>query len=114
MGQSSAVVDSTLFLACRHLLVCKITDDYAAEQQIWKTCPPQGIFTLQKSSYNGRPAQVEHMWDRVCDSAQCRLDMFFIENGSFLQKLSVFDKIIVNLALRAESRKKKMYTKIMM
>jgi hypothetical protein len=72
------------------------------------------IFTLQKSSYNGRPAQVEHMWDRVCDSAQCRLDIFFIENGSFLQKLSVFDKIIVNLALRAESRKKKMYTKIMM
>jgi hypothetical protein len=54
------------------------------------------------------------MWDRVCDSAQCRLDIFFIENGSFLQKLPVFDKIIVNLALRAESRKKKMYTKIMM
>ena len=49
MGQSSAVFDSTLFLACRHLLVCKITDDYAAEQQIWKTCPPQGIFALQKS-----------------------------------------------------------------
>ena len=36
MGQSSAVFDSTLFLACRHLLVCKITDDYAAEQQIWR------------------------------------------------------------------------------
>ena len=37
MGQSSAVFDSTLFLACRHLLVCKITDDYAAEQQICDT-----------------------------------------------------------------------------
>ena len=36
MGQSSAVFDSTLFLACRHLLVCKITDDYGAEQQIWR------------------------------------------------------------------------------
>ena len=36
MGQSSAVFDSTLFLTCRHLLVCKITDDYAAEQQIWR------------------------------------------------------------------------------
>ena len=36
MGQSSAVFDSTLFLACRHLLVCKITDDYVAEQQIWR------------------------------------------------------------------------------
>ena len=36
MGQSSAVFDSTLFLACRNLLVCKITDDYAAEQQIWR------------------------------------------------------------------------------
>ena len=36
MGQSSAVFDSTLFLTCRHLLVCKITDDYAAEQQSWR------------------------------------------------------------------------------
>ena len=53
MGQSSAVFDSTLFLTCRHLLVCKITDDYAAEQQIWKTCPPQGIFALQKSLRGG-------------------------------------------------------------
>ena len=53
MGQSSVVFDSTLFLVCRHLLVCKITDDYAAEQQIWKTCPPQGIFALQKSLRGG-------------------------------------------------------------
>ena len=36
MGQSSAVFDSTLFLTCRHLLVCKISDDYAAEQQFWR------------------------------------------------------------------------------
>ena len=36
MGQSSAVFDSTLFLACRNLLVCKITDDYGAKQQIWR------------------------------------------------------------------------------
>ena len=26
---------STLFLACKHLPVCKMTDDYAAKQQIW-------------------------------------------------------------------------------
>ena len=46
------------------------------------------------------------MWDRVCDSVQCRLDIFLIENGSFLQKLSVFDKIIVNLALRGRVKEK--------
>ena len=28
---------STLFLACRHLLVCKISDDFPAEQQICDT-----------------------------------------------------------------------------
>ena len=49
MGQSSAVFDSTLFLACRHLLVCKITDDYAAEQQIWRHLSAARIFALQKS-----------------------------------------------------------------
>ena len=36
MGQSSTGFGGTLFLACKHLLVCKITDDYAAEQQIWR------------------------------------------------------------------------------
>ena len=40
---------STLFLACKYLLACKKSDDLPAEQQIWKTCPPQGIFALQKS-----------------------------------------------------------------
>ena len=40
---------STLFLACKYLLACKKSDDFTAEQQIWKTCPPQGIFALQKS-----------------------------------------------------------------
>ena len=40
---------STLFLVCTALLVCKMADDLPAEQQIWKTCPPQGIFALQKS-----------------------------------------------------------------
>ena len=40
---------STLFLVCTALLVCKMSDDLPAEQQIWKTCPPQGIFALQKS-----------------------------------------------------------------
>ena len=38
-----------LSLACKHFLVCKMTNDFPAEQQIWKTCPPQGIFALQKS-----------------------------------------------------------------
>ncbi len=36
MGQSSTGFGSTLFLACKHLLVCKMTDDYAAKQQIWR------------------------------------------------------------------------------
>ena len=35
MGQSSTGFGGTLFLACKHLLVCKMTDDYAAKQQIW-------------------------------------------------------------------------------
>ena len=49
MGQSSTGFGSTLFLACKHFLVCKMTNDFPAEQQIWKTCSPQGIFALQKS-----------------------------------------------------------------
>ena len=40
---------STLFLACKHLLVYKMTNDLPAEQQIWQSRPPQGIFALQKS-----------------------------------------------------------------
>ena len=44
---------STLFPVCTALLVCKMSDDLPAEQQIWKTCPPQGIFALQKSLRGG-------------------------------------------------------------
>ena len=40
---------STLFLVCTVLLVCKMSDDLPAEQQIWQSRPPQGIFALQKS-----------------------------------------------------------------
>ena len=46
---SSTYFGSTLFLACKYLLACKKSDDFTAEQQIWKTCQPQGIFALQKS-----------------------------------------------------------------
>ena len=53
MGQSSTYFGSTLFLACKYPLVCKKSDDFPAEQQIWKTCPPQGIFALQKSLRGG-------------------------------------------------------------
>ena len=44
---------STLFPVYTALLVCKMSDDLPAEQQIWKTCPPQGIFALQKSLRGG-------------------------------------------------------------
>ena len=50
---SSAYFGSTLFLACKYPLVCKKSDNLPAEQQIWKTCPPQGIFALQKSLRGG-------------------------------------------------------------
>ena len=53
MGQSSTYFGSTLFLACKYPLVCIKSDDFRAEQQIWKTCPPQGIFALQKSLRGG-------------------------------------------------------------
>ena len=66
---------STLFLACKYLLACKKSDDLPAEQQIWKTCPPQGIFALQKSlrgglqwgagdliAENAAPAQRNFQW----------------------------------------------------
>ena len=50
---SSTYFGSTLFLACKYLLACKKSDNFTAEQQIWKTCPPQGIFALQKSLRGG-------------------------------------------------------------
>ena len=46
---SSTYFGSALFLACKYPLVCIKSDDFPAEQQIWKTCSPQGIFSLQKS-----------------------------------------------------------------
>ena len=36
MGQSSTYFGSTLFLACKYPLVCKKSDDFPAEQQIWR------------------------------------------------------------------------------
>ena len=36
MGQSSTYFGSTLFLACKYPLVCKKSDDFRAEQQIWR------------------------------------------------------------------------------
>ena len=53
MGQSSTYFGSTLFLACKYPLVCKKSDDFPAEQQIWQSRPPQGIFALQKSLRGG-------------------------------------------------------------
>ena len=53
MGQSSTYFGSTLFLACRHLLVCKMTDDYAAKQQIWGHLSAARIFAEQKSLRGG-------------------------------------------------------------
>ena len=56
---SSTYFGSTLFLACKYLLACKKSDDFTAEQQIWKTCPPQGIFALQKSLRGGLRGRTE-------------------------------------------------------
>ena len=53
MGQSSTGFGGTLFLACKHLLVCKMTDDYAAKQQIWGHLSAARIFALQKSLRGG-------------------------------------------------------------
>ena len=46
---SSTVFASTLFLDCSCKLVCSSYNDQTAEQQIWQSSPPQGIFALQKS-----------------------------------------------------------------
>ena len=53
MGQSSTYFGSTLFLACKYPLVCIKSDDFPAEQQIWQSRLPQGIFALQKSLRGG-------------------------------------------------------------
>ena len=46
---SSTVFVSTLFLVCNCIPVCSLFNDQPAEQQIWQSSPPQGIFALQKS-----------------------------------------------------------------
>ena len=46
---SSTVLGSTLALVCNCKLVCSSYNDQTAEQQIWQSSPPQGIFALQKS-----------------------------------------------------------------
>ena len=73
MGQSSTYFGSTLFLACKYLLACKKSDNFTAEQQIWKTCPPQGIFALQKSLRGGL------QWgtgDLIAENAAPRKEIF--------------------------------------
>ena len=70
---SSTYFGSTLFLACKYLLTCKKSDDFTAEQQIWKTCPPQGIFALQKSLRGGL------QWgtgDLIAENAAPRKEIF--------------------------------------
>ena len=47
------IFGSTLFLTCKYPLACKKSDDLPAEQQIWQSRPPQGIFALQKSLRGG-------------------------------------------------------------
>ena len=53
MGQSSTYFGSTLFLACKYPLVCKKSDDFRAEQQIWRHLSAARIFALQKSLRGG-------------------------------------------------------------
>ena len=43
------VLVSTLVLDCNCKPVCSSYNDQTAEQQIWQSSPPQGIFALQKS-----------------------------------------------------------------
>ena len=49
LSGASTVLVSTLVLDCSCNLVCNAFNDQAAEQQIWQSSPPQGIFALQKS-----------------------------------------------------------------
>ena len=46
---ASTVFASTLALVCNCKPVCSSYNDQTAEQQIWQSSPPQGIFALQKS-----------------------------------------------------------------
>ena len=58
MGQSSTGFGGTLFLACKHLLVCKMTDDYAAKQQIWGHLSAARIFAEQKCLATDKVSQI--------------------------------------------------------
>ena len=49
LSSASTVFASTLFLDCNCNPVCSSYNDQTAEQQIWQSSPPQGIFALQKS-----------------------------------------------------------------
>ena len=75
---SSTYFGSTLFLVCTALLVCKMSDDLPAEQQIWKTCPPQGIFALQKSLRGGL------RWGRGSSSQRTQPPRKEISRGNLL------------------------------
>ena len=67
---SSTVFASTLALVCNCKPVCSSYNDQTAEQQIWQSSPPQGIFALQKSlrgdcGGDGVPAVVERCTARA-------------------------------------------------
>ena len=67
---ASTVFASTLFLDCNCNPVCSSYNDQTAEQQIWQSSPPQGIFALQKSlrgdcGGDGVPAVVERCTARA-------------------------------------------------
>ena len=49
LSGASTVLVSTIVLDCNCKPVCSSFNDQAAEQQIWQSSPPQGIFALQKS-----------------------------------------------------------------
>ena len=67
---ASTVFASTLALVCNCKPVCSSYNDQTAEQQIWQSSPPQGIFVLQKSlrgdcGGDGVPAVVERCTARA-------------------------------------------------
>ena len=49
LSGASTVLGNTLALDCNCKPVCSSYNDQTAEQQIWQSSPPQGIFALQKS-----------------------------------------------------------------
>ena len=70
LSGASTVLVSTLVLDCNCKPVCSSYNDQTAEQQIWQSSPPQGIFALQKSlrgdcGGDGVPAVVERCTARA-------------------------------------------------